>query len=120
MKKYFYFITTIRTKLDKNSVVFDSRTVGFFAKKEDASYCLEHDVGSLNEAGYYPWAVVEKIPEGLYPMPSQEDNEFWEWVGREDGHWQIMQATPDGMMDNNYREIINGEEIKFIQFASVG
>lgn len=118
--KYLYFVTTIRTIEKDNSILFNHRTVGFFEDKKNAEYCLEHDVGGLNEAGYYPWAVIEKIPEGLYPIPEQYESEFWEWKGKIDGHWERMKKPPEGQEGNNFTEVFRGEKVNFLHYASVG
>lgn len=53
-----YFITTISEK--------DTRCVGYFTDKETAIEVLENNIGDLYEAGCYPYAVIENIPEGIY------------------------------------------------------
>lgn len=61
-----YFITTIE-KIDmKTKLQEGSRCVGYFSELNDAVECLKDNCCDLNEAGLYPWAVIENIPEGLY------------------------------------------------------
>jgi hypothetical protein len=55
-----YFITTICKDND------GYRCVGYFSKQEDAIHAVEGNAGDINEAGYYPYAVIEHVSEGLY------------------------------------------------------
>lgn len=54
-----YFITSIS---EKNGF----RCIGYVSKLEDAINIVEHNSGDINEAGYYPYAVIENVPEGIY------------------------------------------------------
>ena len=101
-----YFVTTIRIvekEINSSNIVdFDTRTVGYFSTVERAIECLEKNWGDLNEAGYYPWAVIEAVPEGLYPVLDQEESIFWEWQGGENGIWKRLPAPPIGEEWQNY------------------
>jgi hypothetical protein len=59
-----YAITTIRIENEMPRV----RTVGVFTSLQHAEEVLDNNWGDLNEAGYYPWAVIESVEEGLYPI----------------------------------------------------
>lgn len=67
-----YVITTFAISNPPNPNTYNElvrhRTVGLFWKKEDAFDILHHNYGDLWEAGYYPYAVVEEVGEGLYPL----------------------------------------------------
>ena len=54
-----YFITTIS---EKNG----NRCVGYFSELDLAIDMVKNNAGDLNEAGYYPYAVIEYVEEGLY------------------------------------------------------
>lgn len=54
-----YFITTVS---EKNG----NRCVGYYANEQDAIDAVIHNSCDLNEAGYYPYAVIENVGEGLY------------------------------------------------------
>ena len=54
-----YFITTISEK-------HGNRCVGYVSKLEDALSIVEENQCDLWEAGYYPYAVIEHVEEGIY------------------------------------------------------
>lgn len=54
-----YFITSISEK-------HGNRCVGYVSKLEEAVDIVENNVCDLWEAGYYPYAVIENIKEGIY------------------------------------------------------
>ena len=54
-----YFVTTVSEK-------HGNRCVGYFTEKETAIEVVKSNAGDINEAGYYPYAGIENIPEGLY------------------------------------------------------
>lgn len=45
-----------------------SRTVGFFHSLGSAAQQVENNIGDINEAGSYPFAVIEKYSEGFYSI----------------------------------------------------
>ncbi len=55
-----YFITTIDPKDN------DIRCVGYFSDKDMAIEVVRNNIGDIYEAGCYPYAVIEHIPEGIY------------------------------------------------------
>lgn len=59
-----YFISTLRV-LD--TVVDDCRTVGYFNSYGDAYDCCAKNVYDIFECGYYNYAVITYVEEGLYP-----------------------------------------------------
>ena len=54
-----YFITSI-------SEDHGYRCVGYVSELKDAIEIVKNNSGDLNEAGYYPYAVIENIEEGIY------------------------------------------------------
>ena len=63
-----YFITTLERDFE------GTRCVGYFSKLEDAVEAVINNYYDLNEAGYYPYAVIENIPEGIYHY---DENPIW-------------------------------------------
>lgn len=64
-----YFVTTLRV-LD--AVVDDCRTVGYFKSYGDAyNRCIEN-VCDIFEDGYYNYAVITFVEEGLYPNATEQ------------------------------------------------
>lgn len=53
-----YFITTVNPD--------DTRCVGYVSTLEEAKDIVENNRYDLYEAGCYPWAVIERIREGIY------------------------------------------------------
>ena len=86
MESYVWAVTTIR-KVDTKAFPFDARTVGLFKQQADAIEAVLGNYGDMNECGYYPWAVVEKIILNcLYP--SDREGTWFQWVGEEEGEYQ--------------------------------
>ena len=54
-----YFITTV-------SEQHGNRCVGYYTKWFKAIKAVENNNFDLNEAGYYPYAVIENVKEGIY------------------------------------------------------
>lgn len=67
-----YFITTIGFYSDKYKDLAGkrhSRPLGYFFSFEEAKETILGNLGDIFEAGFYSYAVIEKIPEGLYQEP---------------------------------------------------
>ena len=62
-------ITTVRGALDAGS-----RCVGFYHDFEKACDVVQRNICDINEMGYYPYAVIEVVGEGIYAYPRKE---FW-------------------------------------------
>lgn len=77
------------------------RTVGLFQTAWDAISVLENDIGDLDEAGYYQYAVVEPLMLGLYPLNSADDRLWFEhrFPHPDDKHgmWVRLDGFPEGM-----------------------
>ena len=65
------------------------RTVGIFGDVPSARVILDGDYGDLNEAGYYPYAVIECFRYGLYPLGTEP-----EWYEYKSGTWVKIEAAP--------------------------
>lgn len=79
-----YFITTVS---EKNG----NRCVGYYANEQDAIDAVTYNACDLNEAGYYPYAIIENVEEGLYQYDQSpiwfkynEDTEEYEKSDRPD------------------------------------
>lgn len=53
-----YFITSVSED--------DTRCVGYYSDFEKANVAVESNSYDLNEAGCYPYVVIENIKEGIY------------------------------------------------------
>jgi len=62
-----YTITTIRSFLAGGS-----RAVGYAHSMEDANAWVVDNAMDINECGYYPYAVIEEVFEGIYSFPRKE------------------------------------------------
>ena len=62
-----YFITSISEK-------HGNRCVGYVSKLKDAINIVESNAYDLWEAGYYPYAVIENVKEGIYQY---DQNPLW-------------------------------------------
>ena len=62
-----YFITSVSEK-------HGFRCVGYVSKLEDAVEIVESNYADLNEAGYYPYVVIENVKEGIYQY---DQNPIW-------------------------------------------
>lgn len=62
-----YFITTLTPE-------GDARCVGYVPSLDAAINIVENNIGDLYEVGYYPYAIIENIEEGLYQYDS---NPLW-------------------------------------------
>ncbi len=51
-----------------------TRTWGYFFNFEDAEMAVLHNHTDMFEQGYYNYAVIEELPEGLLPVP---EHEYW-------------------------------------------
>jgi hypothetical protein len=72
----------------------DRRTVGYYFALPDAIDCIEHNRGDLEEAGWYRWAVIDQVPEGLYGIGGEKMDPIWfEYVG--DDRWERIDVSPN-------------------------
>ena len=69
-----YFVSTI----NKHRGI---RTVGYFSKYEDALEVVTKNYGDIYEEGYYPYALIENVPEGLYKYDTEPQWFKWDIDG---------------------------------------
>ena len=56
--------------------------MGWYNKLKEAIKAVEENYTDINEMGYYPFVVIEKIPEGVCPV-TEEKNELWfKWIDK--------------------------------------
>jgi len=86
-----FAITTIR---GTDPDALDLRTVGFFETAQKATKALKNH-GDLNEAGYYPLAIIEKVEFGLYPNTTFVASYHYVRLQVEDsGKWEKHKYAP--------------------------
>jgi len=61
------------------------RCWGWYKDLEDAVKAVEKNHTDINEAGYYPYAIIEKVPNGVLPVGVEEIHWFKWKGGREKG-----------------------------------
>ena len=66
-RKPIYTITTLRGSLHGGR-----RCVGFYHELESAITSVEENDMDINEAGYYHYAVIEKVNIGMYNFAMEE------------------------------------------------
>ena len=67
-----YVITTVRYSIHQ-----DHRPVGFYYDFDVADEAVRENSLDINEAGHYPYVVIEEIYQGMYYYPRKE---YWyEW-----------------------------------------
>lgn len=76
-----------------------SRIVGFMHDKKKAIEIIEDNVGDLYEEGYYPYALVEEVPEGIYGiarnLPFEDRVTWFKWDKTEKAYKQIEKCPDD-------------------------
>ena len=85
--KVIYTVTTIRLeeKMAQNGKKYidtDSRCVGWFETLEKAVEIVKGNYGDIEEAGYYKWAIIEKIKPGLYSSGGKKNEVWFKFVRR--------------------------------------
>ncbi|MHA2279524.1 MAG: hypothetical protein ACXAC5_01345 [Promethearchaeota archaeon] len=70
-------------------------SVGLFESREKACEALELNLGDLNEAGWYPFAIIEELEFGLYPDSILVAVYIYD---REEGEWRKCPTTPPAII----------------------
>ncbi len=78
-KSLHYFITT----LTGTGATSKSRCVGYTGEHATADAALRLNAGDLHEEGYYPLAVIEAIPEGIYQHAHTDGEDIWWYAWNE-------------------------------------
>ena len=77
-----------------------SRTVGYMHDKQKAIQLVLNNTCDLNEGGYYPYALVEEVPEGIYGIDSElsfEDRVTWFAWCDDSNSYKIIDKCPDDL-----------------------
>jgi hypothetical protein len=89
-----YTITTLKTihvyRNPAHASELGCRCVGFFHKLEDAIETVEENYCDIYENGYYPFAVIEAVKEGMYNIGN---NDEWWFQWKYDGYEQIEKPS---------------------------
>lgn len=88
-----YTITTYRREPTRKMLFHDRRTVGWYKDLSVAIGVVERNGGDLEEAGYYHWAVIEEVPEGLYGIGKKMEPIWFEYAG--DDTWVRIDVSPN-------------------------
>jgi hypothetical protein len=79
-----FSITTCTDAFDataKNGKTYkdrDYRTVGYYFDKGRAVKAVEMNEGDIQEK-VYRYAIIEAVPEGVYPIPKRKEEQWYEW-----------------------------------------
>lgn len=98
-----YFVTTLRV-LDKD-IVDDCRTVGYFTSYGEAYDCCKFNRCDIFEDGFYNYAVITAIEEGLYSTQTEQQWFRRNHLGNIDA---ILEYHKRPDMIKNYRPYIIG------------
>lgn len=77
-----YFVAVIRD-INKKEGIVGRRTIGYFETLKEAKDCVRENRYDINESGYYKYAVIEGIEDGIY-MGCESTPHFFKWVGGKD------------------------------------
>lgn len=98
-----YFITTIRFN---DGGIDDQRPVGYFKDYYEAKLRVEGNSCDIFEAGYYKYAAIVKIDEGLYPDTS--DIHWFEYCKITDNVVEVKDPGLKHKDNQNFRPYILG------------
>jgi hypothetical protein len=92
-KKKYYFIASVRVYKEKwpegtknykgedaggkEYEQHESRCWGFYTSKKKAIKAVEENWTDMNEAGYYPYVVIESATEGLLTVVNNPEDTIW-------------------------------------------
>jgi hypothetical protein len=98
-----YFITCFeKYEIDNKTNIPDigeNRAVGYYSHKSMAVEDLNKNNCDMYEY-LYKYAVIEKIPMGLYPIA--EETTFFEWNEEKQGYFEVEDQTQFDDIFGNY------------------
>ena len=99
-----YFVTTIGLLDDKT--IHDCRTVGYYNDYGKAFECCQNNYCDIFENGYYNYAAIVAIDEGLYP--SKHIQQWFKYERDKHGIYTIVEyhKNPEGL--ENWQPYIIG------------
>jgi hypothetical protein len=71
--KTIHTVTTVRNRGEH------PRCVAWFEKRADALDVVEKNRGDIYEEGYYPYAIIEELQEGLYAIDPDDYRQWFQW-----------------------------------------
>lgn len=83
-----------------HDVIPHDRAPGYFRKLDEAFDCISRNCGDMFEDGYYNYAVIEQIGQGLYPNIREVQ---WFFYNRGDGSILTVER-PHMLGDHRYAE----------------
>jgi hypothetical protein len=87
-ERLIYTITTVRLKEEN----WRTRCVGYYNKKSDAIKAVENNDCDIYECGYYPFAVIETVGQGIYDINREEI--WFEW-NKAKSQYEILANKPE-------------------------
>lgn len=63
----------------------DTRCFGWYPTLEEALSAAAENACDINEAGHYPWLVVESVGPGVYAGPRHGQERWFRWI--QDGEY---------------------------------
>ena len=72
-----YTIMTFRNLIDGGTQ--GDRVIGYFRTLKKAQRIVEDNIGDINEDNYYPYAVIEEVEHGIYPVSTVAY--YYHWNG---------------------------------------
>lgn len=63
----------------------DARCFGWYPSLEEAMSAAASNACDINEAGHYPWLVVESVPPGVYAGGMVDEEHWYRWA--QDGEY---------------------------------
>lgn len=105
----FYALTTLCFQEHSSRRTERTRTVGIFNNLGEAKTILLKNIGDLNEAGWYPYAVIEELPMNcLYPQIIAHKEKL-------SRHWFQFDHEL-----NTWRAIDDPAEVPILPYATIG
>ena len=101
--KEIYVISTIRLNAEG---IDDQRPIGFFRDYHEAKIRIEGNSCDMFEAGYYKYAVILKITEGIYPH--QEEVQWFEYCKITDNVVEINKPNIKHIDGQEFRPYVIG------------
>jgi hypothetical protein len=90
-----YFLTAIYRPIEESFYYpnGDVRCFGYFENRQKALLAADENLADMHEC-LYNWLLIEKIPEGLHVMPTEEIWYQWDtglecWVHVEKPKWSF-------------------------------
>ena len=60
------------------------RIWGWYSNFYEAEEAVIENVTDMNEAGYYPWIVIEEVSEGICPITMEDKAKWYEFDAKDE------------------------------------